>query len=243
MISGSFSLPFFSTIEFIVFILLIYILIRVLAKIASYIKPFKKSHIIVKRILPIIDLATLAIVIFWITFKIFRYSDALPIITSVVAIIILGLLGWFWGRDFVAGIILKSENYFERNKKIRLNNQSGRIIKTTLRYLEFETDDGEAIRVPYSKISSDYFSKLSPDEKYESHLITLNVNEIADTKTLRESLRKNIYNSPWYLAGKEPVIEIISSADAGYKINLNIYTINSSHADLMRQELVAGLRK
>ena len=70
-----------------------------------------------------------------------------------------------------------------------------------------------AIRVPYSKISSDYFSKLSPDEKYESHLITLNVNEIADTKTLRESLRKNIYNSPWYLAAKEPVIEIISSAE------------------------------
>jgi len=243
MIPGSFSLPFFSTIEFIVFILLIYLFLKVLAKIASYIKPFKKSYFIIKRILPIVDLATVAIVIFWIIFRIFRDSDALPIITSVVAIILLGLLGWFWGRDFVAGIILKSENYFEKNKKIQLNNKSGRIIKTTLRYLEFETDDGEAIRVPYSKISSDYFSILSPDEKYESHLITLNVNEIADTKTLRESLRKNIYNSPWYLAAKEPVIEIISSAEAGYKINLNVYTINSSHADLIRQELVAGLRK
>jgi small-conductance mechanosensitive channel len=243
MIPGSFSLPFFSTIGFIVFILLIYLFLRVLAKIASYINPFKKSYFIVKRILPIIDLATVAIVIFWITFRIFRDSEALPIITSVVAIILLGLLGWFWGRDFVAGIILKSENYFERNEKIQLNNKSGRIIKTTLRYLEFETDDGETIRVPYSKISSDYFSKLSPDEKYESHLITLNVNEIADTKALRESLKKNIYNSPWYLAAKEPVIEIISSAEAGYKINLNVYTINSSHADLIRQELVAGLGK
>ncbi len=206
-------------------------------------KPFKKFHIIIKKILPIIDLATVAIVIFWITFIIFRDSDALPIITSVVAIILLGLLGWFLGRDFVAGIILKSENYFEKNKKIRLNNKSGRIIKTTLRYLEFETDDGEAIRVPYNKISGEYFSKLSPDEKYESHLITLNVKEVADTKTLRESLRKNIYNSPWYLAAKEPVIEIVSSAEGGYKINLNIYTINSSHADLIRQELVAGFGK
>lgn len=243
MIPGSFSLPFFSTIEFIVFILLIYLFLKVLAKIASYIKPFKKSYFIIKRILPIVDLATVAIVIFWIIFRIFRDSDALPIITSVVAIILLGLLGWFWGRDFVAGIILKSENYFEKNKKIQLNNKSGRIIKTTLRYLEFETDDGEAIRVPYSKISSDYFSKLSPDEKYESHLITLHMNEVEDTSAMRESLRKNIYNSPWYLAAKEPVIEIISSAEAGYKINLNVYTINSSHADLIRQELVAGLRK
>jgi len=240
---GSFSLPFFSTIEFIVFILLIYLFLRVLAKIASYIRPFRIFHIVIKKVLPIIDLATVAIVIFWITFRIFRDSDALPIIISVVAIILLSLLGWFWGRDYVAGIILKSENYFEKNKKIRLNDKSGRIIKTTLRYLEFETDDGEAIRVPYSKISGDYFSKLSPDEKYESHLITLNVNEIADTKTLRESLRKKIYNSPWYLAAKEPVIEIISSAEGGYKINLNIYTINSSHADLIRQELVAGLKK
>jgi len=243
MIPGSFSLPFFSTIEFIVLILLIYLFLRVLAKIASYIKPFKKSYFIVKRILPILDLATIATVIFWITYRIFRGSDALPIITSVVAIILLGLLGWFWGRDFVAGIILKSENYFEKNKKIRLNNKSGKIIKTTLRYLEFETDDGEAIRVPYNKISGEYFSKLSPDEKYESHLITLHVKEVADTSTLRESLRKNIYNSPWYLVAKEPVIEIVSSAESGYKINLNIYTINSSHADLIRQELVAGLGK
>lgn len=239
----SFSLPFFSTIEFIVFILLIYIFLRVLAKIASFIKPFRKNYIIVEKVLPIIDLGTLAIVIFWITYRIFRDSEVLPFIISFVAILLLSLLGWFWGRDFVAGIILKSENYFEKNKKIRLNNKSGRIIKTTLRYLEFETDDGEAIRVPYSKISSEYFSKLSPDEKYESHLITLQVNKITDTGNLRESLRKMIYNSPWYLAGKEPVIEIVSSAEGGYKINLNIYTINSSHADFIRQELMTGLDK
>lgn len=239
----SFSLPFFSTIEFIVFILLIYIFLRVLAKIASFIKPFTKNYIIVKKVLPIIDLGTLTIVIFWITYRIFRDSEALPFIISFVVITLLSLLGWFWGRDFVAGIILKSENYFEKNKKIRLNNKSGRIIKTTLRYLEFETDDGEAIRVPYSKISSEYFSKLSPDEKYESHLITLQVNKITDTGNLRESLRKMIYNSPWYLAGKEPVIEIVSSAEGEYKINLNIYTINSSHADFIRQELMTGLDK
>ena len=240
---GSFSLPFFSTIEFIVFILLVYFLLRVFAKITSYIKPFRKFHILIKKILPILDLATAAILIFWLTYRIFSDSDALPVITSVVAIILLSLLAWFWGRDFVAGIILKSENYFEKNKKIQLNNKSGRIIKTTLRYLEFETDDGEAIRVPYSKISSDYFSILSTDEKYESHSIILHVNKVADTITLRESLRKNIYNSPWYLAAKEPVIEIASSAEGGFNIIVNIFTINSSHADLIRQELVAGLGK
>ncbi len=187
---GSFSLPFFSTIEFIVFILLVYLFLRLFAKIASYLKPFRKFYILIKKILPIIDLATAATTIFWITYRVFIDSEALPVVTSIVAIILLSLLGWFWGRDFVAGIILKSENYFEKSKMIRLNDKSGRIIKTTLRYLEFKTDDGEAIRVPYSKISSEYFSKLSPDEKYESHLITLHVNEKADTKTLRESLKK-----------------------------------------------------
>jgi len=243
MIPGSFSLPFFSTIEFIVFILLIYLFLRVLTKITGYVKPFRKFHLTIKKILPIIDLASLVIIMFWITYRIFSNSFALPYITTALAIIFLSLLGWFWGRDFVAGIILKSENYFEKNKKIRLSNKSGRIIKTTLRYLEFETDEGESVRVPYSKISGDYFSKLSPDEKYESHSITLYVNDAADKSTLRDSIRKNIYNSPWYLAGKEPVIEIDSSAEGSYKINLNIYTINSSHADLIRQELVMGFKE
>ena len=241
MISGSFSLPYFSTMEFIVFIILIYFFIRVLAKISGYIRHLRKFQKRIKNILPVIDLAMLVIALFWITHRIFSNSDALPYITTALTIILLILLGWFWGRDFVAGIILKSENYFELNKKIQLNNKSGKIIKTTLRYLEFETDDGESVRVPYSKISNDYFSKLSPDEKFESHQITLFVKEVAEPNTLRESIRKNIYNSPWYLAGKEPVIEIDSSAEGGYKINLNIYTINSSQADLIRQELAAKL--
>lgn len=240
---GSFALPSFSTIEFLVFIFSVYLLIRIIVKFISYIKSFRKSYLFLKKILPIIDLALAAIIVFWIINRIFGNTDLLPVINLAVTVIILGLLAWFWGRDFIAGIILKSENYFELDKMIRLNNKSGKITKITLRYLEFGTDEGETIRVPYSKISSDYFSKLSPDENYESHIITLQLNETLDTKALRESLRKRIYNTPWYLAGKEPVIEIISSAEGGYKINLNIYTINPSHADLIRQELLEGLKK
>jgi small-conductance mechanosensitive channel len=243
MMPGSFTLPFFSSIEFLVFIFSVYILIRIIVKFTAYIKPFRKSYIFLKKILPMLDLALTVTIIFWIINRIFGDTEVLPVITLAVTLILLILLVWFWGRDFVAGIILKSENYFELNKMIRLNNKSGKIIKITLRYLEFVTDEGETIRVPYSKISGDYFSKLSPDEKYESHIITLQLNEALDTKTLRESLRKRIYNTPWYLSGKEPVIEIISSAEGEYKINLNVYTINASHADLIRQELVAGLRK
>ena len=238
---NSLSLPLFSSIEFLVFILSIYILLRVAVKFISYIRVLRKPHIFIKKFLPIVDLTILVIITFWFIYRFFIDSEMLPIIVAIVALIFLGLFGWHWGRDFVAGIILKSENYFEKNKRIRLNNQSGKIVKTNLRYLEFETDEGEAIRVPYSKISGEYFSKLSPGEKYESHLITLRAKKAADTKTLRETLRKNIYNSPWYLVGKEPVIEINSSSEGGYKIELNVYTINSSHRELIIQDLMAGL--
>jgi len=236
---NSFSLPLFSAIEFLVFIFLIYLVLRVGIKVTSYISVLRRFYILIKKIVPILDLALVLTITFWLIFRFFQNSDLLPIIIAAASLILLSLFGWFLGRDFIAGIILKSENYFEKNKKVRLNNKSGRIIKTTLRYLEFETDDGEAIRVPYSRITGEYFTKLSPGEKNESHLITLHVNELADTKTLRESLRKIIYNSPWHLAAKEPVIEIVSSAEGGFKINVNIYTMNSSHADLIRQELVA----
>ena len=243
MIPISFRLPVFPTFEFLAFIFSAYLLVRIIAKLISYVKPFRKTYLILQKILPIIDLAVAATIIFWIIYRFFGNSDVLPVINLATTLLLLGLLGWFWGRDFVAGIILKSENYFEINKKIRLNNKSGKIVKTTLRYLEFITDEGENIRVPYSKISGDYFSKLSPDEKYESHLITLRLTENADKNSLRESLRKRIYNSPWFLTGKEPVIEIISSTEGGYKINLNVYTINSSHADLIRQELVMSFKE
>lgn len=238
---NSFSLPLFSALEFLVFILLLNILLRFAVKVISYISILRKPYIFIKKFFPLVDLAILITITFWFISWIFRDSDLLPIVIAIVTLILLSLFGWLWGRDFIAGIILKSENYFEKNKKIRLNNQSGKIIKTTLRYLEFESDEGEAIRVPYSKISGEYFSKLSPDEKYESHLITLRAKKAADTETLRETLRKSIYNSPWYLVGKEPIIEITSPTEGGYKIDLNIYTINSSHREIIRKELMDGL--
>jgi len=240
---NSFSLPLFSAIEFLVFVLLIYILLRVAVKIISYINVFRKPYIFIKKFLPIVDLTILVLITFWILYRTFKDSDLLPIIMAIVALIFVSLIGWLWGRDFIAGIILKSENYFEKNKKIRLNNKSGKIVKTTMRYLEFETDEGEAIRVPYSRITGEYFTKLSPGEKYESHLIILHVNQAADTKSLRETVRKNLFNSPWYLVRKEPVIEILSTDEGGYKINLNIYSLNSSHADFIRQDLLAGFRE
>ncbi|MFC2119503.1 mechanosensitive ion channel domain-containing protein [Bacteroidota bacterium] len=189
---NSFSLPLFSTIEFIAFILLIYLLLRIIIKIISFAKVFRKVYIFTKRILPIFDLAILVTIFFWFIFRFWGGSDIFPIITTAITLILLILFGWFWGRDFIAGVILKSEGYFEKNKKIRLNNKSGRIIRTTFRYLEFETDDGETLRVPYSRISGEYFSKLSPGEKYESHTIIFEVKEATDTKTLRETVRKHL---------------------------------------------------
>jgi small-conductance mechanosensitive channel len=238
---NSISFPLFSTFEFLVFIFLIYILLRVAVKVISYISVLRKPYLFIKKFFPLVDLAILITITFWFISWIFRDSDLLPIIIAVVTLILLSLFGWLWGRDFIAGIILKSENYFEKNKKIRFNNQSGKIVKTTFRYLEFETDDGEAIRVPFSRITGEYFTKLSPTVKYESQLITLDVNKVNDTKTLRETLRKTVFNSPWYLTRKEPIIEIISTGDDGYKINLNVYTLNSSHTDFLRRDLISEL--
>ena len=238
---NSFSLPLFSAFEFLVFIFLIYILLRVAVKVISYIRVLKKPYLFIKKFFPLVDLAILITTTFWFISWIFRDSDLLPIIVAIVTIILLSLFGWLLGRDFIAGIILKSENYFEKNKLVRLNNKSGRIIKATFRYLELETDDGEAIRIPYSRITGEFFSKLSTRDKYESHLITLHVKEATDTKRMREKLRGIIYNSPWYLSGKEPSVEIISTDDSGYRINLNVYTLNSSHTDLIRQDLMTAL--
>ena len=238
---NSFYLPLFSSIEFLVFVVLIYILLRVAVKVISYISVLRKPYLFIKKFFPLVDLTILITITFWFISWIFRDSDLLPIIIAIVTLILLSLFGWLWGRDFIAGIILKSENYFEKNKKIRFNNQSGKIVKTTFRYLEFETDDGEAIRVPFSRITGEYFTKLSPTVIYESQLITLDVNKVNDTKTLRETLRKTVFNSPWYLTRKEPIIEIISTGDDGYKINLNVYTLNSSHTDFIRRDLISGL--
>ena len=101
---NSISFPLFSSIEFLVFVVLIYILLRVAVKVISYISVLRKPYLLIKKFFPLVDLAILITITFWFISWIFRDSDLLPIIIAVVTLILLSLFGWLWGRDFIAGI-------------------------------------------------------------------------------------------------------------------------------------------
>ena len=79
---NSFSLPLFSSIEFLVFIFLIYILLRVAVKVISYISVLRKPYLFIKKFFPLVDLAILITITFWFISWIFRDSDLLPIIIA-----------------------------------------------------------------------------------------------------------------------------------------------------------------
>lgn len=73
--------------------------------------------------------------------QLFIGMAAYPILTGSLIILLVGLFGWYFLRDFVSGIILKAENAFETGQQIQTAQVSGTIKKLGYRSLEVVTNE------------------------------------------------------------------------------------------------------
>lgn len=228
----------FESVSFIIVAIVLYIALRIILKLFVMLKLPANFLQFIKKLIPVLDFVFAIILVYWLVIAFFSGTQMLPVILSVVTITLIALIAWFWFRDFVAGIFLKSENEFSLNTKVKIDNRSGTIVKTTLRHIELETSDGERIKIPYSKLSGSSFSQLSYPEKYESHLISFTIVNKSDFEKLREELKRKIYFSPWHLPAKEPEINFVTDEKGEMRIDIKIATLKPEHADLIRKELL-----
>lgn len=154
-----------------------------------------------------------------------------------VGLIVLLMISWFLARDFLAGIILKSEGSLNLNDWIKINEVKGKVISMDYRSMILETEVGETVNIPYTKISNEISIKPNPSEKIKSHAFKLSMSKDRDYREIEKQLRSTILNAPWSSVKKKPQIKLLEETDAQLHLEVIIYSMRLAYFQKIKNYL------
>ena len=209
-----------------VFLIMIAFLIRMTMRLVL---PLNMRVPWLKREFPFIQFTLIITIIIVGIYSIFNDQPVLIIILISILFTILIWASRFAIKDFVCGIILKTEEPYQVNDHIRINDIEGRVSKAGLRSLQITTSDNQLIRIPYSRISETLFAKTTMMDGFYTHTFRLELPKSAPLPAVIENLRMTILNCIWSSVVNEPSICYDSEGSAHYVLEITVYAISTDY--------------
>ncbi len=196
-------------------------------------KPWQRNA---ASLLPVAELILWVAYAFWgvhIFFGKYRYFD---LVIGVMVILGIVAIAWFVFRDFMAGVLLKAEKALEPGQTIKTPFAEGKIRQLGSRAIVLINDQGELVKIPYSRLSNEIFV-LPPDtEDSLPHHVDIVIPDNKNPDELRNRIRENLIAMPWVLL-PIPEIALIKGKDGTLKLHVMFYTHIRSHAAIVEEKL------
>jgi len=161
----------------------------------------------------------------------------------VICLITLIWVSWYALRDIIAGIIIKAEGAIVVNDRLQLKEVTGQIKNMGYRIMEMETDTGETVNVPFSRVSSALQVKSNPGEKMKSHrfeLISKEGNQLPINELL-QLVKTVAYNAPWSSLKKAPQVKMLDEKQGHKHFEIIIYALKVEYFSLIKNYLAMHL--
>lgn len=221
---------------FIITGLLLLILFRVLNQVA---KVFIKKTQLRKGVLhtlPLTELVAWIAFSFWGVFIIFGQHHYYDLIVVVMAILVVFGLAWFVFRDFLAGVLLRSEKALHPGQVIKTPIVEGKVKKMGFRGMQLINDKGETVTVPYSRLSNQLL--IIPPEKEDSlpNQAKFSLPPKMASESIREKVHTQLMALPWVIS-PAPEVSMEKSADGSHVLHVTYYTYTQTHAVIVEEKI------
>ena len=150
---------------------------------------------------------------------------------------VLIFVAWFVLRDYLAGVVLKSDGSMKVNDWIRVKNVEGRVTKMGLRSMIVTVDSGETVNMPYSAISGEISSKPNPSEDLISNTFHVKLGREPDAEATIQQIRKAILNAPWSSVRKFPEIKLTGDTREYFEFEITVYSIKAVYFQKIKDQL------
>lgn len=154
-----------------------------------------------------------------------------------VVLLVFGMLFWFIVRDFLSGIILKSEGSLKINDWVRVKGIEGKITRMGQRSMVVVTQSGETVNIPYSTLSGEISIKPNPSEKLRSHAFEITIPKELALEITIEEIKRIVLNAPWSAIIKVPEIKLLNESPSGYHFEINIYSVKQIYFQKIKDYL------
>lgn len=193
-----------------------------------------------KKGLPALELATWIAYAFWGVHVFFGDALFLDTILVVMVVFLLAALGWYVFRDFLAGVLIRAEKSLEPGQALRTSSVSGRISKLRGLAIELVNDDGETLRIPYSRLNQDLIT-LPPDQEDKlPHHLQLGLLPGRTPGEMQKRLMEALLAMPW-IVSPPPEVRVKRDPEGQTVLHITYHTHLRAHAQLVEEKLVEAM--
>lgn len=227
----------FEIIGFAAIALILFLILKGFAKGLPYIikKTDRKKHF--SRYFSLIE------VLVWILYTIFviqQLSDSNQLY-SMGLFVLLMVAGfwmlWFYIKNYISGGVFKLNAKFDINDTVQIDEYQGKIIDMGNHRLELESENGEIIYIPYSKLSDAVIVKVHPGEMILSHSFTMSTSSSKSVADTIADIRFAILSLPYASLKKTPQIKLFHEDKDHYVFELVVYTLEKEYFYKIEQEI------
>ncbi len=201
----------------------LYLILRFVSTYFCVLTGNRKIGEIFHKIFPVVQMLLWFAFAFWAFEQLFAGKVAYPILTGSLIIMMVGLFGWYFLRDFISGIILKAENAFERGQQIRTAEVSGTIKKLGYRSIGIITCEGEQVKIPYSLLTSQKIIKPADTGNLVEQLVRLKISSGYPPEKIQNMLKIRILEMPWIIPDDNLKVKISKDEAGNYITEIHMH--------------------
>lgn len=210
------------------------ILVRIAEMLLRFFIGSRQRMKFILKYFPVLELSATLFIIFWAIEYLFSSKSYYQIILLSLIISLIALISWFVVRDFIAGIVFRTQNNLNRGATMKFGEIAGKLLSMRTTHIVVETDEGRVIKIPYSRIISEIVSEHPEDGVREDSMIRLEVKKKMKWNELESSLKNTILNTPWRLLTSEPKIKLLAEQDKYYEIQIYVRTRSKKHEENLK---------
>lgn len=154
-----------------------------------------------------------------------------------MVLIVLGFVTRYLILDVVTGAIYKMQNELKQGDYIKIGSIAGQIKAVNLTHLEMTSENGQHIKIPYSRLNRELIARTTTPEGMEEFTISMLFNKRFSKQEVEERIKYELTNSPWCNFKDPPVIRLRKEEEEKYTYDLLIYAMNHRHLRMVEQQL------
>ncbi len=212
----------FPIISFVILVLVVFAILKLIKRLVPRLLYRNSYKSIFNRAYSVFELIVWMIFLIGVIPLFLHKSFFFGLTLGFIALILILLISWYAGRDFVSGFIIRANTGFKIGANIEVEGCSGRIEKFYKRNFKLINDKGEKIIIPYSKYLGKTITFLPDVKDRISSLLQIEIASDKSSNIILEEIKYFIMTHPKALINSEPSITINDYINGVYKLEINL---------------------
>lgn len=190
-----------------------------------------------ERKFPMVISVLWLLVFVWAVHFLFNNGAYFKLVATCSVIILSLLAGWYFFKDFIAGIVFRGQNRFVTGDIIQFGDIDGIIESFSLTHVSLQTKEGKLLKIPFSRLSSEIISLNTSSKTFHSDIFVLSTNKKETKKETEIAIWNFLMASPWRISSVSPEVRLEDEDETSYYFEIHIQVRNSDHLNYLTDVL------